>query len=81
MAESLTPEIASVMFIAKVEGNPASFTINIINTDLNLSLINDLSLYAGSSTDIQINTQFKLTVAALALVNLDELILVVKYSF
>jgi hypothetical protein len=81
MAQSLAATIESVMFIAKVEGNPASFTINIINTDLNLSLINDLSLYAGSSTDIQINTQFKLTVAALALVNLDELILVVKYSF
>ncbi len=81
MAQSLSATIERVMFIAKVEGNPASFTININNTGLNLSVINDLQLYCASSTDIVINTPFPLTVATLALANLDELILVVKYSF
>ena len=81
MAQSLAVTVESVMFIAKVEGNPASFTININNTGLNLSVINDLQLYCASSTDIVINTPFPLTVATLALANLDELILVVKYSF
>jgi hypothetical protein len=81
MAESLTPEIASVMFIAKVENNPANFTININGSGLNLSITNELNLLVGSTNLIKIDIKFPLSVAATDIQNLDELIMVIKYTF
>ncbi len=91
MAQSIdaTPEIENVMFIAKVTGNPASFTINVDVTPTNLldatlptnlSKIEELQLCSGVNSDIEIDKVFKLSIAADKEL-LEELMLVVKYKF
>ena len=81
MAQTLTAEIVNVMFIAKVKNNPASFTIKLNGTGLTLSLINELNLCNGISSDITIGTSFQLTAAPADLELLDELLMVIKFSF
>lgn len=81
-AEAL-PQIENVLFMAKVKDNPAAFSIN-INKDnpLNLSKIDDeCKLCAGNYSDIVLNQTFSLSVDAVSLKKLEELIMVVKYSF
>ena len=83
MAQPFTAEIESVMFIAKVTGNPANFVIKVdANPPTNLSKIDELKLNRGISTsDIKLDTKFTLSVAAADKVKLEELMMVVKYSF
>ena len=76
-----TTAIESVMFIAKVKNNPASYSIKIDGSTTNLSRIDEWKLCRGSNTNIDLNTLFELLVVPTQLNNLEELMLVVKYSF
>ncbi|MBF8277154.1 MAG: hypothetical protein HW390_2227 [Candidatus Brocadiaceae bacterium] len=74
--------IEQVIFIAKVEGNPPLFSINIDDTAIGLAKINDeWKLYKGVNEDIILDTQFALSVAQGDLNKLEELVMVVKYAF
>jgi len=74
--------IKSVMFVAKVKGNIASYSIKIDGSATNLSMIDEWKLCRGNSTDIKIDASFELSVdpAQENIENLEELMLVVKYA-
>jgi len=48
----VTTEIESVMFVAKVKGNPAAFTINVDGAAANFSRVDELKLLTGINSDI-----------------------------
>jgi hypothetical protein len=73
--------IENVMFIARVKNNPASYSINIDGNVTNLSRIDEWKLCWGNSTDIDLDTSFELSATSEQLNNLEELMLVVKFSF
>ena len=83
MAQSVdaAAAIESVMFVAKVKNNPPSYSINIDGSATNLSRINEWKLYIGNNSNIELGTSFELSVVPAQLGNLEELILVVKFSF
>lgn len=82
-----TTTIASIMFIAKVKSKPApsSYSISISiggkNYPTTLSIVDEWKLYIGNNTNIEIDKLFNLSVAAAQLGDLEELMLIVKYSF
>jgi hypothetical protein len=79
--QSLEVEIEHVMFIVQVKNNPSSYSINIDGNTTNLSRIDEWKLCRGNNVDIELDTSFKLSVVPAQLGNLEELMLVVKYSF
>jgi len=81
LAQTIAAAIENVIFIAKVKNNPASFSIKIDANPVNLSRIDEWKLCRGNSADIDLETAFALSVAPAQLNNLEELMLVVKYSF
>ncbi len=80
MAQSPDAEIESVMFLARVEGNPASFTVNVDGTPVNLARQDDLGLCTGVTNDIELGTTFTLSVAEADKDNLLDLMMMVKYK-
>ncbi len=79
--QSLDVEIENVMFIAQVKTNPASYSINIDGNATNLDRIDEWKLCRGNNSDIDLDTSFELSVTQAQLNNLEELMMVVKYSF
>lgn len=78
------PTIEDVMFVAKAKSEPATFVVSIEDTDTTLSKINDeWKLYKMAAiSGIQLDTAFTLSVVSQnELDNLEELIMVIKYSF
>ncbi len=75
--------IVSVMFIAKVEGNPAEFTLTVDGADTKLAWTKELALNKGehTATDLELGTAFPVVVSPAARDQLEELLVVVKYSF
>ncbi len=73
--------IESVMFLARVKENPASYTVNVDAVPTNLARINDLKLCQGINSDIELDTAFALSVADTEIDNLEDLIMIVKFSF
>lgn len=72
-------EIESVMFVAKVKDNPATFTINVAGIPTHLTRADELKLCRGINSDIALNTSFNLAVSNPE--KLEELLLIVKYKF
>jgi len=86
MAQPFNPEIKSVMFIAKVEDNPANFVITVRQGNnaaiaTNLSINDDLKLWIGINDKIKIGTSFNLSIVDADKEKLEELMMVVKYEF
>ena len=82
IAQTIDAAIENVMLVAKVAGNPASFIVNIGGAPTNLTRVDEWQLCRGNNSTIQLDTSFDLSVAPVAhLNNLEELMLVVKYSF
>jgi hypothetical protein len=81
MAQTLDAAIENVMFVAKVKGNPATFSITIDGTVTNLSKVEEWEICKGTTTSIALDTPFELSLATTPLSDLEELTLVVKYSF
>jgi hypothetical protein len=85
----VTTEIESIMFVAKVKDNPATFTINLVVDVVNdvasvaaiLSRIDELRLCKGINSDIDLDTLFSLSVSNADNLKLDELLMIVKYRF
>jgi Tc toxin complex TcA C-terminal TcB-binding domain len=81
MAQTIDAAIENVMFVAKVKNNPANFTVQVDGAPTNLARIDDWRLCRSNNADIELDTAFDLSVAPAQLNNLEELMLVVKYSF
>lgn len=84
LAQTLNAAIENVMFVAKVKNNPATFSVNVDGTPTSLSRIDEWKIWQGIITDIELDTSFALTVTPSTpsqLNNIEELIMVVKYSF
>lgn len=81
MAQAIDTIIEDVMFVAKVKNNPASFTITIDAVNLNLSRVDAWKLCRGINSKIELDTEFTLAIALPQINNLEELTMVVKYSF
>ncbi len=82
MAQTMDAAIEDVMFVAQIKNNPANFTVNVDGAAVNLARVDEWKLCRGTSSDISLDTAFDLSVAPQAQVNnLEELMLVVKYSF
>lgn len=81
LAQTLNAAIENVMFVVKVKSNSPTFSVNVDGTATNLSRIDEWKIYRGINTDIDLDTSFALTVTPAQLNNLEELMLVVKYTF
>lgn len=81
LAQTLDAAIDDVMLVAKVRNNPASYALAIDGTALNLSRVDEWKLCRGITTDIALGTPFTLAVAPAPLADLEDLMLVVKYTF
>jgi hypothetical protein len=79
--QSAGTAIDSVMFVARAKTNPATYKIKIDGADLNLARIDEWKLCRGNNATIQIDTAFKLGVDAPQLANLEDLMIVTKFSF
>lgn len=80
IAQTLGVAIEDVMVVAGVRNDPATFTVGIDGVPLNLARVETWKLCRGTSNAIVLGSPFALTVAAGQLGNLDDLMLVVKYS-
>lgn len=81
LANTLDASIEHVMFIAKAKNNPATFSVNVDGTATNLSRIDEWKLCSGINTNIDLDTVFTLSFSPAQLNNLEELLMIVKYSF
>ena len=81
MAQTLDPVIEEVMFLASANNNPAVFAITVDGGVLNLARIDEWKLCKGVNPNIQLDTLFNLLVPQAQLNDLDELMMVIKYSF
>jgi hypothetical protein len=79
MAQSPDAEIDNVLFVARVEGNPATFTVNVDGAAVNLAPVDDLELFSGTGTNIELGTMFTLSLAEPD--NLLDLMMLVNYRF
>jgi Tc toxin complex TcA C-terminal TcB-binding domain len=81
MAQTIDAAIENVVFVTKVKNNPANFTVQVDGVPTNLARIDDWKLCRGNNSDIELDIAFDLSVAPAQLNNLEELMMVVKYSF
>jgi hypothetical protein len=81
MAQPLAAAIENVMFIARVKNNPLFYSINIDGSATSLSKIDDWKLCRGNNEDIKLDKSFELSVDPAQLNNLEELMMIVKYTF
>ena len=79
--QALGTSISNVVFLAHVEGNPASITLQVDDATLILSRNDSWQMCIGETNAITLNTQFKLNVAETDRDRFLELIMVIKYEF
>lgn len=79
LVQTLSPTIDNVLLMATVDGNPASYTIDVDGTPVNLSLVTDLGICKASTSDIDLDTAFTLDITDID--DLEELLLIVNYTF
>ena len=76
-----TAEIEEVIFIAKVKDGPNSFSIKVDDIEMQLDQDQDWKLCIGKNSDIELGASFTLFVSEVDRMKLEELIMVVKYTF
>ncbi|PGT56989.1 neuraminidase-like domain-containing protein [Bacillus thuringiensis] len=81
MVQTLDVKIENVMFLAKVKDNPVPFSVKVGDNTTNLDIIDEWKLCGGNNSDIELDKSFELSVDPTPLNILEELMLVVKYSF
>lgn len=79
LAQSMNPAIENVKFVAKVKGNPVSFSVAVDGNAAPLNRIDEWRVCHGDNSDIKLGESFALSVDPASLPNLEELMLVVKY--
>ncbi|HMH45597.1 MAG TPA: hypothetical protein VK557_19060, partial [Pyrinomonadaceae bacterium] len=78
-SQSIAAAIENVMFVARVKNNPANYTIQIDGANLVLVLVDAWKLCRAQSNSITVDTPFVL--AAPAVADLEDLMIVIKFSF
>ncbi|HYY98038.1 MAG TPA: hypothetical protein VE642_05570, partial [Pyrinomonadaceae bacterium] len=73
--------IENLTIIARVKNNPASYSVNIDGAAVNLSRIDAWELCRGAKAGIELETPLELSIGPTQLSNLEDLVIVVKYSF
>ncbi len=81
LVQPIVKGIEKVVFIAKVKGEPADFSITVNEDSLTFSKIEEWGLYKGEISGIDLGTSFGLSVFNGRVDALEDLILVVKYGF
>jgi hypothetical protein len=81
LAQALDATIESVVLLAKVTGNPATFSINLDGAAKNLSRIDTWALCKAETTDISLGTAVELSLLPANQSKLQDLLMVVKYGF
>ncbi len=81
LAQALDATIENVVLLAKVSGNPATFSINLDGVAKNLSRIDAWKLCKAETTDISLGTAVQLSLLPANQSKLQELLMVVKYGF
>ena len=81
MAQTLDAAIEEVIFVAKIKGNPGSFSLTVDTVAMNLARKDEWQLCHGKNSNIDLDTPFNLSIAQVQIANLEELMIVVKYSF
>jgi hypothetical protein len=81
MAQTLAAAIDNVMIVVKAKSNPATCTVNIDGVGNNLSRVDEWKLCKGINNTIAIDTMFTLSALPALINDLDEIMLVVKFSF
>nr|WP_315173794.1 hypothetical protein [uncultured Flavobacterium sp.] len=77
-----TTEIKSIMLVAKVKDNSPAFIIKVDDTTpLNLSRKDDIKLCIGVNSSITLDTLFSLSISDADKEKLEDLLIVVKYTF
>ena len=81
MAQTLAAAIDNVMIVVKAKSNPATCTVNVDGVGNNLSRVDEWKLCKGINNTIAIDTMFTLSALPALINDLDEIMLVVKFSF
>ena len=79
--QSAASAIENVMIVARAKNNPANYKIRIDGIDLNLARIDAWKLCRGISGDIDLDTSFTLSLDPPQLANLEDIMIVTKFSF
>ncbi|BBB92591.1 MAG TPA: neuraminidase-like domain-containing protein [Methylomusa anaerophila] len=80
MSQPFDAVIENVMFLAKVKDNPVAFSVKVDGEATNLDRIDAWKLCRGNNSDIILNKSFALSVDPQPLDDLEELMIVVKWS-
>ncbi|EPC01624.1 hypothetical protein L861_16530 [Litchfieldella anticariensis FP35 = DSM 16096] len=81
LAQALDASIAKVVLLAELDGNPASFSLDIDAATTNLARIDEWKICKGETTDITLNTPFVLAASPADLTSLKKLVMIVHYTF
>lgn len=81
LAQALDATIENVVLLTKVNGNPATFSVDLDGVAKNLSRIDAWALCKAETTDISLGTAVELSLLPANLGKLQELLMVVKYGF
>ncbi|WP_432409200.1 neuraminidase-like domain-containing protein [Wukongibacter sp. M2B1] len=80
IAQTMNFDIENVMFLAKAKENSVISSVKVNGDDTNLNKIDELKLYRGSNSAINLDEPFSLSVDSTDLNNFEELMLIVKYK-
>jgi hypothetical protein len=78
VAQAFDITIEKVIFLARSEDSPA---ISIDGTEVSLGMVNELALFRGEVDTVTLVTAFSMAIGANDKINLQQLIMVVKYRY
>jgi hypothetical protein len=81
LAQSLNATIDNVVLLAKVTGNPATFSVNLDGVAKNLARIDAWGLCKAETTEISLGDAVQLSLLPANQGKLQDLLMVVKYVF
>jgi hypothetical protein len=81
LAQTLDATIDNVVLLAKVVGNPAAFSVNLDGLATNLARIDAWGICKAQTTGIDLGTAVQLSLLPANQPKLQDLLMVVKYSF
>lgn len=73
--------VENVIFLAKVKDNTTDFSIHADGTALTMNDLKDWKLYRADLSSAVLGQSFNMSLDPTSLANLEELMIVVKYSF
>jgi hypothetical protein len=80
-SQSSATGIDNVKFVVRATSNPGNYTVKINGANVNLARVDAWKLCQGNTLAITIDTPFELSLGAPELADLEDLMMVVKFSF